>query len=85
MTRTLHFIFSAVKLEVVLPNPPVSNPAEQMVINTIKHGLDVTARLKINDSGTFEECTKMETGNQAAAADFNSGAYNMRSVVKQQN
>ena len=73
--------FSAVKLEVVLPNPPpVSNPAEQMVMNTMKHGLDVTARLKMNEPATFEDGTKMETGNQVAtvaAADYNSGAYNI--------
>ena len=87
-TSCSHLVFSAVKLEVVLSNNSVSNPAEQMVMNTMKHGLDITTRLKLNNTGAFEEGSKVETGSNVAAADFNSSTYNidrtnaiMRSVV----
>ena len=52
--------------------PPVGsqgNPAEAMVISTMKHGMEAVARLKTGDPQYEAGQHKMET--------YNSGAYGM--------
>ena len=46
-------------MEVVMPSSgQVTNTADQMVLNTMKHGMDVMTRLKNTDNGGhYEEQT----------------------------
>lgn len=66
---------AAVKLEVVLPPAgSQANPAEAMVISTMKHGMEAVQRLKTGDPGTGGQ--HYEAGQHKMEA-YNPGAYGM--------